>query len=253
MSYSVGQVARLAGVTVRTLHHYDETGLVSPSGRTAAGYRQYEDDDLLRLQQVLFYREPGFPLDEIAILLDDARVNALEHLRRQHGLLTARIVRLEEIRAAVQLAMEARQMGINLTAEEILEVFGEHDPTRYAEEVAERWGDNGTYRESTRRTSSYAKEQWLALRDEGEEIERRFAAAFTTGALPHSEAAMDVAEAHRQHISRWFYDCSHEFHCGLGNLYVEDPRFRAHYDELVPGLGEYVRDAIHANAHRVEG
>ncbi|MDQ4131216.1 MAG: TipAS antibiotic-recognition domain-containing protein, partial [Actinomycetota bacterium] len=173
-------------------------------------------------------------------------------LRRQHELLTARISQLEDMRAAVQLTMEARQMGVNLTPDEMLEVFGDHDPTQYAEEAERRWGDADVYRDSRRRTSRYGKEKWLAIRDEGEEIERRLAAAFAAGAPSHSEAAMQAAEAHRQHISRWFYDCSHELHRGLGDLYLQDRRFTAHYDERAPGLAAYVRDAIHANAERAE-
>lgn len=252
MSYSVGEVARFAGVTVRTLHHYDETGLLSPSGRTAAGYRRYDDADIVRLQQVLFYRELGFPLDEIATLLDDPQVDAMAHLRRQHRLLTGRLRRLEEMRAALELTMEARQMGIDLTPEEMLEVFGDDDPRQYAEEVEQRWGDTDAYRESRRRTSGYGKEQWLSIKAEGEEIERGFAAALADGVPPDAEEAMDAAEAHRQHISRWFYDCSCEMHRGLGDMYVEDPRFTVHYDDRAPGLAQYVRDAIHANSDRAE-
>lgn len=114
MSYSVGQVAALAGVTVRTLHHYDEIGLL-PSGRSHAGHREYEDADLDRLQQILFYRELGFPLEEVAALLDDPDADPAEHLRRQHELLTGRIDRLQRMAAAVEHAMEARKMGIKLT------------------------------------------------------------------------------------------------------------------------------------------
>src|SRR5689334_11795449 len=94
MSYSVGQVARLAGVSIRTLRHYDELKLLSPGRRTAAGYRQYDEADLERLQQILFYRELGFPLEEIAAILADPCADAGSHLRRQHELLTARLDRL---------------------------------------------------------------------------------------------------------------------------------------------------------------
>ena len=94
MSYSVGQVADLAGVTIRTLHHYDQLGLLSPSGRSAAGYRIYEEPDLERLQQILFYRELGFALEEIATIADDPYTDAAGHLRRQRGLLAERIERL---------------------------------------------------------------------------------------------------------------------------------------------------------------
>lgn len=145
MSYPVGQVAGFAGVTVRTLHHYDEIGLLAPSGRSHAGHRRYSDADLDRLQQILFYRELGFPLDEVAALLDDPEADPRAHLRRQHELLTARIERLQKMAAAVEHAMEARTMGINLTPEEKFEVFGDKDPEAHAEEAERRWGGTEAY------------------------------------------------------------------------------------------------------------
>ena len=132
---SVGQVAKAAGVTVRTLHHYDEIGLLSPSGRSAAGYRRYDDADLDRLQLIRYYRELGFPLDEITAILDDPASDPTAHLRRQHELLTGRIGKLQDMVAAIELAMEARRMNIKLTPEERFEVFGDHDPDQYADEA----------------------------------------------------------------------------------------------------------------------
>lgn len=249
MGYSVGQVARLAGVTVRTLHHYDEVGLLSPRGRTPAGYRQYDDADLERLQQILAYRELGFPLEDITTLLD-GDADRMAHLERQHTLLTARIERLEEIRAALELTMEAHKMGINLTPEEMLDVFGDHDPTEHAAEAQQRWGHTDAYAQSNRRTSSYTKEDWQRLGAEVAEIEHGFVAAMNAGAPPDGDTAMDLAETHRQHISRWFYDCSHQMQVGLAEMYVADPRFTAHYDDQAPGLAQYVHDAIVANAAR---
>ena len=147
MGYSVGQVAHLSGVTVRALHHYDAVGLLRPSGRTEAGYRSYSHDDLARLQRILCYRELGFSLDQIAAILDDASVDPLDHLRRQHALLVGRIERLQRMAAAVEKAMEARRMGINLDPAEMFEVFGNDDPTQYADEVERRWGDTAAYQE----------------------------------------------------------------------------------------------------------
>ncbi|CAM5526784.1 HTH-type transcriptional activator TipA OS=Streptomyces fumanus OX=67302 GN=tipA PE=4 SV=1 [Streptomyces fumanus] len=158
MSYSVGQVAGFAGVTVRTLHHYDEIGLLVPGERSRAGHRRYRDADLDRLQQILFYRELGFPLDEVAVLLDDPDADPRAHLRRQHELLTARIERLRKMAAAVEQAMEARRMGIDLTPEERFEVFGEKDPEQYAEEAEARWGGTEAYAESAPGVASYTKD-----------------------------------------------------------------------------------------------
>ncbi|MEV0602079.1 MerR family transcriptional regulator [Streptomyces sp. NPDC050315] len=250
MTYSVGQVAGFAGVTVRTLHHYDEIGLLSPSARSHAGHRRYDDADLDRLQRVLFYRELGFPLDEVAALLDDPDADPQEHLRRQHDLLTARIARLQEMAAAVQTAMEARRMGINLTPEEKFEVFGDHDPDRYAEEVERRWGHTDAYKESQRRAATYTKEDWQRLTADFDALHRRMGELLAQGVPADSEAAMDVAEEHRRFISRHHYECSYEMHTCLGEMYVADERFTATYEAIRTGLAAYMRDAMLANAVR---
>jgi DNA-binding transcriptional MerR regulator len=250
--YTVGRVADLSGVTIRTLHHYDEIGLLCPGGRSAAGYRIYEDSDLERLQRILFYRELGFTLDEIATIVDDPRTDALGHLRRQRGLLTGRIERLSAMVDAIDYEMEARTMDIPLTPEERLEVFGEFRLEDYAEEAEGRWGETESYKESQRRVSKYKKEDWQRLKAEGEGVQDRLAVALEAGLAPDSEEAMAAAEAHRRHISRWFYDCTYEIHRGLTEMYVSDERFRSHYDTRTPGLADFIREAALANAERAE-
>ena|SRR5215212_9068063 len=250
--YTVGRVADLSGVTIRTLHHYDEIGLLSPGGRSAAGYRIYEDTDIERLQRILFYRQLGFALEEIATIVDDPHTDALGHLRRQRGLLTERIGRLNAMVEAIDHEMEARTMDIKLTPEERLEVFGEFRPEYHAEEAEQRWGETEAYKESNRRVSGYTKEDWQQLKAEEEEIRTRLAAAFEAGLAPDSDEAMAAVEAHRGHISRWFYECNYEMHRGLTEMYVSDERFRSHYDQRVPGLVLYIKEAALANAERAE-
>jgi DNA-binding transcriptional MerR regulator len=253
MSYSAGDVARLSGVSVRTLHHYDEIGLLSPSGRSAAGYRQYGSEDLARLQQILGYRALGFDLRNIATILDDPRVDPLDHLRRQRELLKAKADHLAAMVRTVEKMMEARKMGINLNPDEMFEVFGDFDPTEHQAEAEQRWGKTDAFKESARRTSKYRKEDWKRLKAEGEEVAVRLAEAFQKGVPAKSAAAMDLAEQARLHIDRWFYPCPHEMHRNLGEMYVADPRFAKHYDDRAPGLAAYVRDAIAANADRAKG
>jgi DNA-binding transcriptional MerR regulator len=248
--YTVGKVAELSGVTIRTLHHYDEIGLLSPGGRSASGYRLYADSDLERLGQILFYRELGFDLKEISSIVDDPRTDALGHLRRQRKLLVERMERLGAMVDAIDYEMEARTMNIRLTPEERFEVFGEFRPEDHAEEAERRWGETDSYKESQRRVSKYGKEDWQRLKAEEEEIRASLAAAFEAGLAPDSEEAMAAAEDHRQHISQWFYDCSYEMHRGLTDMYVSDERFRSNYDTQTPGLAAFIREAAHANASR---
>lgn len=250
MSYSVGQVAAFAGVTVRTLHHYDEIGLLLPGERNHAGHRRYGDDDLDRLQQILFYRELGFPLEDVAALLDDPRADPQEHLRRQHDLLTERIGKLRKMAAAVEHAMEARRMNVRLTPEEKFEVFGDFDPDEHTAEVEERWGHTDAYKESQRRTAAYTKGDWKRLTTEFDAIHHKMADLLAQGVPTDSEAAMDVAEEHRRFIGGAYYDCSHEMHNCLGEMYVADERFTATYEAIRPGLAVYMRDAMLANAVR---
>jgi DNA-binding transcriptional MerR regulator len=247
---NVGDVAALAGVTVRTLHHYDRIGLLAPSDRTAAGYRRYGPADLDRLHRILVYRELGFSLEEVATLLDDPDADPAAHLRRQHRLLRERIERTQAMVAAVEKEMEAQQMGISLTPEERFEIFGDGFSEEHQAEAEERWGDTEAWAQSERRTAAYSKEDWLRIKAEGDDVERRFAAALAEGLPADSERAMDLAEEHRRQISRNFYDCPPAMHAGLGRMYVEDERFTAHYERIAPGLAQYVSTAVQANAAR---
>ncbi len=250
MSHTVGAVARMAGVTVRTLHHYDEIGLLSPGGRSHAGYRRYDDADLERLQRILFFRELGFALDDIKTVMTDGGADASAHLARQHAMLLDRIARLKRMAAAVEKAMEARTMGINLTPEERFEVFGDFKPEDYAEEVEERWGGTDAYRESARRAASYSKADWERIKAQGAAAIEKVVGAMRAGLPADSSDAMDGAEAHRQQITDSFYECTTEIHVGLAEMYIADPRFTATYEKIAPGLAQYLHDAILANAAR---
>jgi DNA-binding transcriptional MerR regulator len=249
-TYSIGAVARLAGVTVRTLHHYDRIGLLSPGARSASGYRRYGADDIERLQRVLFYRELGFALDEIKVVMADRTSPSLAHLRRQHRLLKERIGRLDRMVAGVEKAMEASAMNIPLTAEERLQLFGDVDAEALQAEAEERWGDTDAHRESSRRAAAYTPADWARHKAENVAVTQRLISALQAGLAPGSPDAMAAAEAHRQLISVWFYPCSLEMHVGLAEGYVSDPRFTATYEKLAPGLAQFVHDAIVANAAR---
>jgi len=248
--YLVGEVARLSHVSVRTLHHYDAIGLLTPSARSPAGYRQYSGTDLQRLQQILFYRELGFALEEIAEILADPAAGTDDHLRRQHRLLRERRARDAALLGAIEREMEARKMGISLTPEEQFEIFGTDKLAEYTEEAEQRWGDTEAWKQSQRRTAAYTKEDWMAIKAEADASIAGFAEAIRAGEPADGTVAMDLAETHRQHISRWFYDCGYEMHRGLAELYVSDPRYIAEYDKIEPGFSGYVHDAMLANADR---
>lgn len=244
----VGEVAKLVGVSVRTLHHYDAIGLLSPQDRSPAGYRLYGRSELERLQQVLAYRELGFELDAIAQLLDDAEADPTEHLRRQEALLNARLERLFTMRKQVRRQMEARKMGINLSPKEMFELFGDEDPSKYAEEAEQRWGGTDAYAQSQKRVSTYTKADWQRVQAETAAVESRLIELLQAGVPSTDERAKAAAEAHRQQISSSYYDCTYEIHRGLADMYEADPRFGKYYEDRAPGLAAYVAGAIRANA-----
>jgi DNA-binding transcriptional MerR regulator len=249
MPLTVGKMAELAGVTVRTLHHYDTLGLLTPGARSEAGYRLYEDADCERLQEILFYRELGFGLEEINTLLQDPDYERVGALRQQRDLLVIRKDRLQTMIGAVETALEAHEKGITMTKKEMFEVFGDFDPAAHEAEVEERWA-GPALKQSKRRMKSYGKEQLKEIMAEAEAIAAQLAERLQAGDAPDALASKDLAEQHRRHIDRWFYDCSHEMHAGLGDMYVADPRFTAYYEKYAPGLAEFVRSAIHANRVR---
>jgi DNA-binding transcriptional MerR regulator len=250
MAHTVGDVARMAGVTVRTLHHYDDIGLLEPSGRSDAGYRLYEREDLERLQELLFYRELGLGLEEIRRIVTDEGYDRTEALREHRELLVGRRERISALIGAVETALEARVRGITMNAEDMLEVFGDFDQSQYEDEVRERWGDTDAYKESARRTSRYTKDDWVQIKAEGGANIERFAELHRAGAEPTGSEAMDAAEEHRAQISRWFYDCGYDIHRGLAEMYVADPRFTKVYEDVEPGLARFISEAIIANADR---
>ena len=249
--FSVGQVAELAGVTVRTLHHYEHRGLLEPSGRTGTGYRRYADADLERLRHILFYRELGFGLDEIATLLDDPTVDTTAHLRRQRELLLEQADRLTRMVAALDKELEAQDMGIQLSAQEKFEIFGPTYSENYEQEAQDRWGDTEMWRQSQARTAQFSKQDWIEIKREQDDLNARLGQALTAGVAPDSPAAHQLAEEHRASIAR-FYDCPPAMHRNLGDMYVADERFTRTYDAVAPGLAVWLQAAIHANADRLE-
>lgn len=247
--HSVGTVARLAGVTIRTLHHYGEIGLLVPSVRSPAGYRLYSEADLDRLSRILYYRELGFALNAIATLLDDESIDPVAHMRRQRELLQERLGRVQEMVAAIDQELEARMRGFTLTSEEKLAIFGEHYDETWETEAKERWGDSDAWRQSQARTASFSTDDWVRYQADTDALHARLAKGFGAGYAPDSPEAMDLAEDHRQWVSL-MWDCTPEMHRGLAEMYLADERFRKTYEDLAPGLTQWLHDAIVANADR---
>ncbi|MFC1791169.1 MerR family transcriptional regulator [Gemmatimonadota bacterium] len=247
---TVSQVARVAKVTVRTLHHYDELRLLVPSERSGKGYRLYSPDDLQRLHQILLFRELGFGLDGIREVLEAPAFDLAKALRAQGELLKERVNRTQTVIQAVESAIQALEGGKAMDAEKMFDGFEGFEDSEHEEEVKERWGETDAYKESMKRAKIYSKEDWARIKAEADEIKGRLAELFSAGHRAEDEESMDAAEAHRLHIDGSFYPCSHQMHVGLGQMYTADPRFIEHYDKRAPGLAAFVEAAIRANAGR---
>ncbi len=240
-TYTISRLARMAGVSVRTLHHYDQIGLLRPSARTAAGYRLYGNQDLLRLQQILFFKELDVPLSEIGAILDDPAFNLLEALEKHRQLLQERVARLARLLNTVDKTIrKLTEDDMTLTDEELYEGFTKEQAERYQREAREMY-DPALVAESERRVKRMMREQWKALKAEGDEITRELA-----GLMDRAPEDPEV----QQLVARWhdwiehFYPASAEVFAGLGKLYVEHPEFRATYDRYRPGLADFLAAAM---------
>ena len=251
--HTVGEVAALAGVTVRTLHHYDRVGLLVPSGRSENGYRLYEYGDLERLRQIRLLRELRFSLEAIGQLLDAPTHGRRSALEAQRDLLRERQERTERVIRGVDRALRAMEEETEMDRTEMFEGLEEFDHEQYQDEVERRWGNTDAYKESMRRTRRYGRSDWDRIKAEGEAVVARLAGLMAGGAQAAGRAAMDLAEEHRCHIDRWFYPCSRGMHRNLAEMYTADPRFEEYFEKRAKGLAVFVRDAIRANAQRAGG
>ncbi len=244
-AYTVGDIASMAGITVRTLHHYDEIGLLTPAHRTESGYRMYDDAGIERLQAILAYRSLGLGLDEIATAIDDAD-EAIKVLRDAHQRVLDKIKHLDVIAMTLTRTITDQARGDTMSTEDKLSAFGDFDPAEHEQEAEDRWGKTDTFKESTRRTSSYRPQDWEKIRSEADTIYQDLAALMNAGVSAESDETAALVEEHRAHISRWYYECSPRIHAALAQMYVADPRFTATIDEAGEGLAAYLSAAIAA-------
>lgn len=254
--WTVGEVAELTRVSIRTLHHYDDLGLLKPSERSEANYRLYTAGDLARLYRILTWRELGFPLGEIGRLLEADPAEEKRALELQAALLGEQLRQTERKLRAVTSLLQPTRLGEgawNVTKKELTEIFDGFDHSEYEAEVQERWGDTEAYRQSQARTGRYTKADWEQLKAETDALNARYLALMDAGVPADSPQAAEVAEAHRAHFHKWFYDCSPEMLRGVSNLWVQDPRFTKNIDKVRSGLAAYQHAAVQAWAGKEGG
>ncbi|HEY9766190.1 MAG TPA: MerR family transcriptional regulator [Chroococcales cyanobacterium] len=249
MSFKVKAVADLAGISVRALHHYDQIGLLKPASASPSGYRLYSEGNLERLQQILFFRELGFALPEIAAIIDRPGFDKKQALLTHKQLLLEKQKRLQAMIGSVERTIVAMERGIPMEKESMFEGFDESRMEEYREEARAKYGKE-IVDQSYQKVSKYSKEEWAAIQAEGREIEESLASR-----LDEDPASPEV----QQRVEQWFrlindryYNCTLEIFRGLGDLYVYDPRFTKHYDKVKPGLAEFMRQAMQIFCDRRE-
>jgi DNA-binding transcriptional MerR regulator len=223
---TVGGAASVVGVTVRTLHHWDEVGLAGPSQRTSGGHRLYDAADVARLHRVRL---------------------AEESLTRQRDQVREHIARLERSADALDRLIEARRSGILLPHDEQVAIFGTTwQPSRQLE-ARERWGDSEQWAQYAERAADRSPEDWRRIMADLEVLHTDLAKALRDGVLPGSGRANALAEQHRASMGAYF-DCTHSMQVCLARSYAEDPGFRSFYDDIEQGLAAWLRDVVNANA-----
>lgn len=240
MKMSVKEFAELTGVSVRTLHYYDEINLLKPAEIDENnGYRFYDRTALERMQEILFYRELDFPLKSICEVLSSPDYDKQKALSEQKKLLILKKERLERIISAIDNAEES---------EAIMKALNNNDyeaaRKQYESEAKERWGKTEAYKEHTEKTKDYSKDKWQSVTDGLDSIFGEFAECVKDGNAPDSEAAKALTEKLQKHITDNFYTCTNEILSGLGQMYVCDERFTQNIDKHGVGTAEFVNKAI---------
>ena len=240
MKMHIKEFAELCGVSVRTLHYYDEIGLLRPAFVDEQnGYRFYDEKSLVRMQEILFYRELDFPLKSISEILSSPDYDKQKALKEQRKLLILKKERLQRIIDALDSAEKGKT---TMTAFD----NNEYETARrqYEAEAKERWGKTGAYKEHAEKTASYSKDKWQQVNDGLNEVFEKFAYCLQDGKAPNSNEAQAIVKELQSYITENFYTCHNEILKGLGQMYVADERFKKNIDKHATGTAEFVSKAI---------
>lgn len=244
---TIGELSVLAGVSVRTLHHYDRIGLLVPEARTRSGYRVYSRANLLRLQQILLWRSLDMPLEAIARELDRPDRKPLEELRAHRERLLKRRDELDRMLGTIDRTLAYHEEKTMLSDEEMYDGIRPETATAWREEARERWGSD-LVSQSEKRVKAMGKDGLARVKATGAEVSLAFVAAMKEG--PGSPQAQEACSRQWEWI-RNFYEPSAEVFAGLGAMYRDDPRFSAQYEEIAPGLASFMADAMAEYSRRL--
>ena len=241
MAYGIKEIANLAGVTTRTLRYYDEIGLLKPADIGNNGYRLYDRENLLQLQQILFYRELDLPLDDILLIMSQPDFNLLGALENHRAALRKRASRLGKLIDTVGYTIATLKGDLQMKEQELFEGFNE---TKYEEEARRRWGHTSQYAESQRKWVSYSNEQKQNIKEEGGRLALKMVTN-NPAAKPDDPDVQSAIAENYAYINKYFYTCEVEFMRNLSDMWVQDERFAINYERIRAGGAAFVREAVH--------
>ena len=236
MRMQIKEFAEIADVSVRTLHYYDEIGLLKPAFvDKETGYRYYDEQSLMRMQEILFYRELDFPLKSIKTFLSSPDYDRNQALKEQRHLLILKKERLDRLISAIDDAMEG---------ENVMKSFDNTEFEQYKAEVKEKWGKTKAYQEYGEKTKGYSSEKFQNVNDGLEAVFGEFAVCRNAGAEPGSAEAQELVKKLQNYITEHYYTCTSQILAGLGQMYVLDERFQRNIDKHGEGTARFVSDAV---------
>ncbi|HSF82137.1 MAG TPA: MerR family transcriptional regulator [Anaerolineales bacterium] len=241
MPYTIKEIADLAGVTTRTLRYYDQIGLLSPASTGNNGYRYYDHNSLLRLQQIMFLRELDVPLKDIQLIMSRPDFDPLQALEEHRLSLQNKAKRLERLIGTLDQTIATIKGEYLMTAKDY---FAGFDESQYEGEARERWGHTPQYAESQKKWASYSKEQKEAIKAEGGSITLRMVGQSPDLAPDDPDVQAAIGDYYA-YLNKYFYTCEVSFLRGLADMWVEDPRFAINYERVREGGAEFVRQAVH--------
>lgn len=239
--YTIKQIADMAGITVRTLHHYDHVKLLCPDGKGANGYRIYTSTQLQKLRQILFFKELGFTLAQIKEILDSENFDRRKALQIHKELLLNKRQRLDELINNVDRNIKALEGGLEMNEEEMFSPFEDKKIREYTQQAREKYS-NSLVEQSIEKVSAYSKKEWEDIMEYGDSLMKEMKGLMNMD--PADKTVQNVISKHYQMINDNFYDCSIEIYSGLADLYISDERFTAFFEKYAQGLAKYMHDAI---------
>ena len=236
MKMQIKEFAEFTGVSVRTLHYYDEIGLLKPCYVDEhTGYRFYDKNSLLRMQEILFYRELDFPLKSISEIISSENYDKKKALSEQKKLLILKKERLDRLISAIDDAVKG---------ENVMDAFDNSEFENYKAEIQEKWGNTDAYKEYADKTKNYSKNNWQSMTDGLNDILAEFAVCMQNGNEPDSDEAQSLVKRLQNHITETCYTCTKEILASLGQMYVLDERFKNNIDKNGDGTAEFINKAI---------